>query len=183
MSPRRVANCHRVARCSIHASTGRCSLPGLSTLAPSPERARASTAIPPTTTYSTPWVSSEAKMRSASRAGRQACFRAARPAASSFPAIRFQDAARARRSCGVRASVLDMCAGSQSVGRRRALRTGSSPIASISSRNVVYEGETKPRSMRLTAACVVPARRASCRWFKPSHRRVERISSAGSMTS
>jgi len=39
--------------------------------------------------------------------------------------------------------------------------TGSSPIAISSSRTVVNLGETRPPSIRLTAACVVPARSAS----------------------
>ena len=89
--------------------------------------------------------------------------RAWRPASARRPAILFQESESARRSSGVRASVLVIWAGSQSVGILCVLRTGSSPIESISSCKVVKVGETIPRSIRLIAACVVPARSASRR--------------------
>src|SRR4029077_10963886 len=54
---------------------------------------------------------------------------------------------------------------------------------SISSRSVVNVGDTRPRSILLTAACVVPARSARRRWLRPRRWRVERTSAEGSMTS
>jgi hypothetical protein len=56
-------------------------------------------------------------------------------------------------------------------------------MASINWRSVVNVGDTRPRSIRLTAACVVPARSASVRWLKLRRARVERTRSPGSVIS
>lgn len=65
------------------------------------------------------------------------------------------------RSPGSRSAMLARCSGSKRPCNRFAESSGSQPIASRSARTVSHVGVVSPRSMRLTAAWVVPARSAS----------------------
>lgn len=78
--------------------------------------------------------------------------------------------ASSSRSRGERARDAARWTGSQRPDSRRALSSGSHPSDSSSALTVSHVGAVRPRSMRLTAAWVVPALRASERWLRPAAR-------------
>ena len=119
-----------------------------------------------------------AQVQRGGRGPRLAGQRAAAPAISSCVATRFHDADSASRCAGVRRRACAMSPGSSSqLGRRGLDRRTFAEDHEQARRSARSSATRRPDSMRLIAACVVPARRASDAWVTPWRRRAARSSS------
>ncbi len=100
------------------------------------------------------------------------------PAISSSVATRFHEHASRRRSAGVRSRADASSPALRPANRGVASMLASFPSTHSSSRSRSQEGSSTPRSMRLIASWLVPARTASRRWVRPRRSRALRTTSA-----
>ena len=119
-----------------------------------------------------------------SRRDRPSC--RARSSARGSPEV-VANAPHAGSRCSKRSPTLRRCSaarwiGSSSVGTTSSPSASRWPVASSRRSRVSSDGRRSPRSMRLTACWLVPARSASWAWLMPCLLRASRTSIAASIT-